>query len=105
LALCDFVRDIQGSTNLKGIMIKLNSLEIENFRHIQNQKVEFGKYLTVITGLNGTGKSSMLGWIAQLYDFKSKDKTILDTSFKEDYKNVFKFCPTNDYKQEYEVKF
>jgi predicted ATPase len=97
--------NIQASTNLKGIMIKLNSLEIENFRHIQNQKVEFGKYLTVITGLNGTGKSSILGWIAQLCDFKSKDKTILDTSFKEDYKNVFKFCPTNDYKQEYEVKF
>ena len=57
-------------------MIKLNSLEIETFRHIQNQKVEFGKYITVITGLNGTGKSSVLGWIAQLCDFKSKERNI-----------------------------
>lgn len=86
-------------------MIKLNSLEIDNFRHIQKQKVEFGNYLTIITGLNGTGKSSILGWIAQLCDYKSKDKTILDTQFKEDYRNVFRFCPVNDYKQEYEVKF
>ncbi len=86
-------------------MTKLNTLEIQNFRHIQNQTIEFGKYLTVITGLNGTGKSSILGWIAQLCDYKSKDMTILDTFFKEDYKNVFRFCPDNDYNQEYEVKF
>lgn len=86
-------------------MTKLNTLEIQNFRHIQNQTVEFGKFLTVITGLNGTGKSSILGWIAQLCDYKPKDLTILDTLFKEDYKNVFRFCPDNDYKQEYEVKF
>lgn len=86
-------------------MTKLNTLEIQNFRHIQNQTIEFGNYLTVITGLNGTGKSSILGWIAQLCDYKSKDMTILDTFFKEDYKNVFRFCPNNDYKQEYEVRF
>ena len=86
-------------------MTKLNTLDIVNFRHIQNQTVEFGKYLTVITGLNGTGKSSILGWIAQLCDYKSKEITILDTFFKEDYKNVFKFCPSNDYDKEYEVRF
>ncbi|ELY2018363.1 AAA family ATPase [Flavobacterium psychrophilum] len=86
-------------------MIKLNTLEIQNFRHIQQQTVEFGTYLTVISGLNGTGKSSILGWIAQLCDYKQKDLTILDNFFKEDYKNVFRFCPTNDYNQEYEVKF
>lgn len=85
-------------------MYKLKSLEIENFRHIHNQTVEFGKQLTIITGLNGTGKSSVLGWIAQLCDYKSDDKTILGTSFKEDYKNVFKFCPTNDYRNEYSSK-
>lgn len=86
-------------------MTKLTTLEIQNFRHIQNQTVEFGKYLTVITGLNGTGKSSILGWIAQLCDYKSQDLTILNTFFKEDYKNVFRFCPDNDYNQEYEVIF
>ena len=86
-------------------MTKLNTLEIQNFRHIENQTIEFGKYLTVITGLNGTGKSSILGWIAQLCDYKPKDLTILDTYFKEDYKNVFKFCPENDYDKEYEVTF
>jgi predicted ATP-dependent endonuclease of OLD family len=86
-------------------MTKLNTLEIQNFRHIENQTIEFGKYLTLITGLNGTGKSSILGWIAQLCDYKPKDFTILDTYFKEDYKNVFKFCPINDYTQEYAVKF
>lgn len=51
-------------------MIKLKNLEIQNFRHIQNQTVEFGNFITIITGLNGTGKSSILGWIAQLCDYK-----------------------------------
>ncbi|AZA73769.1 AAA family ATPase [Chryseobacterium indoltheticum] len=86
-------------------MIKLKNLYIENFRHIEKQNLEFGQYMTIITGLNGSGKSSILGWIAQLCDYKGKDKTVLDSYYKESFRNVFRFCPMNDYNKEYDITF
>ncbi|GAB4156539.1 MAG: AAA family ATPase [Winogradskyella sp.] len=85
--------------------MKIKKLHIKNFRHINEQTIVFGKRLTVISGQNGTGKSSVLGWVAQLCDFKAKNKRLNDEYFKEDYSNVFMFCPINDYKNSYEVKF
>lgn len=85
--------------------MKIEKLFIEDFRHIKNETIEFGERLTVISGQNGTGKSSVLGWVAQLCDFKGKNKRLNDELFKEDYSNVFKFCPINDYKNSYKVKF
>lgn len=52
--------------------MKLKSLEIKNFRHVENQTIEFGDSLTVISGLNGTGKSSILGLAGHI--FTSPDK-------------------------------
>ena len=85
--------------------MKINSLVINNFRHIEDTTIEFGDKLTIITGQNGTGKSSILGWVAQLVDFKEKNKRLNDKYFKEDYKNVFRFCPENDYSKNYSVTF
>ena len=83
----------------------IEKLDIDDFRHIKTETIEFGKRLTVISGQNGTGKSSVLGWIAQLCDFKKKNKRLNDEYFKEDFSNVFMFCPTNDYNNNYKVKF
>ncbi|MBU2902336.1 AAA family ATPase [Maribacter dokdonensis] len=85
--------------------MKIEKLHIEDFRHIKNETIEFGERLTVISGQNGTGKSSVLGWVAQLCDFKAKNKRLNDEFFKEDYSNVFMFCPLNDYNYNYKVKF
>lgn len=85
--------------------MKIEKLEIENFRHIKTETIQFGKRLTVISGQNGTGKSSVLGWVAQLCDFKKKNKRLTDDYFKEDFSNVFMFCPTNDYDKNYKLKF
>jgi len=85
--------------------MKIKKLYIEEFRHIKNETIEFGERLTVISGQNGTGKSSVLGWVAQLCDFKAKNKRLNDELFKEDYSNVFMFCPLNDYDNSYKVKF
>ena len=38
--------------------MKVTKLKIKNFRHIENQEIEFGKKLTVITGQNGTRVAS-----------------------------------------------
>ena len=53
-------------------MTKLKKITIEKFRALNNVDVEFGEYITVICGKNGTSKSSILGVAAQIFSF-SKD--------------------------------
>jgi len=83
----------------------LQSLEIENFRHIKNTSVNFGGNITAISGQNGTGKSSVLGWVAQLCDYKGKHKRINSEEFKENWSKVFRFCNQSDFQNKYKVKF
>lgn len=81
--------------------MKITKLDVNNFRHIHNQTIEFGDKLTVITGQNGTGKSSLLGWVAQACDFKSNSKTITGKAFQSKYSEIFRFCKDNDYSNKY----
>jgi predicted ATPase/AcrR family transcriptional regulator len=48
---------------------QLKKLEIERFRALNNVEVEFGDYVTVVCGKNGTSKSSILGIAAQIFSF------------------------------------
>lgn len=83
--------------------MKITKLNIKNFRHIKNQTIEFGDKLTVITGQNGTGKSSLLGWVAQACDFKPMYKTVTAQNFYSKYSEIFRFCKENDYSKKYIV--
>lgn len=83
--------------------MKFTKLELHNFRHLYNQTIEIGSVLTAIAGQNGTGKSTILGWIAQASDSKLKSKTLLDTPFKSKYSEIFRFCPEQDYDKSYDV--
>ena len=85
--------------------MKINELFIESFRHIENSTIEFGKRLTLIAGQNGTGKSSLLGWVAQLCKYRGMEKRFNGKPYREDYSNIFKFCPDFDYKRVYKVYF
>ncbi|PCI92821.1 MAG: hypothetical protein COB15_17240, partial [Flavobacteriales bacterium] len=85
--------------------MKLKKLHLENFRHCEKTVIEFGNRITVISGQNGTGKSSVLGWIAQLCDFKNRFKRLNGEYFKEDFSKVFRFCPDKDFQNNYKVKF
>jgi predicted ATPase len=74
---------------------KLKKITIERFRALKNVEVEFGDYITVICGKNGTSKSSILGIAAQIFSFE-KDyvagaslrefKQISGKGFKSQYK-------------------
>src|SRR3989338_8510859 len=83
--------------------MKIIRLDVKEFRHIHNQTIEFGDKITVITGQNSTGKSSLLGWISQACDFKTSFKTITGKPFKTKYSEVFRFCEKNDYSKSYSV--
>lgn len=47
-------------------------LEIECFRRLEDVKIEFGKNVTIIAGLNGTSKSTILGMLAQPFSFSPR---------------------------------
>lgn len=49
---------------------QLKKISIEKFRALNNVEVEFGDYITVICGKNGTSKSSILGIAAQIFSFE-----------------------------------
>lgn len=74
---------------------QLKKITIEKFRALNNVEVEFGDYITIICGKNGTSKSSILGIAAQIFSFE-KDyvaglnlrgfKQISGKGFKSKYK-------------------
>ena len=74
---------------------RLKKITIEKFRALHNVEVEFGDYITVICGKNGTSKSSILGIAAQIFSFE-KDyvtgaslrsfKQVSGKAFKSKYK-------------------
>jgi len=49
---------------------QLKKITIEKFRALNNVDIEFGDYITVICGKNGTSKSSILGIAAQIFSFE-----------------------------------
>ncbi len=49
---------------------QLNKIYISKFRALNNVDIEFGEYITVICGKNGTSKSSILGIAAQIFSFE-----------------------------------
>lgn len=89
--------------------MKLKQLNISNFRHIENVKVEFGDYLTVVAGLNGTGKSTILGLAGHLFSFregaqKFEHRTLNNNPFEAEYSEVFRFCPEHDVGENYKYE-
>lgn len=66
-------------------------IEIKDFRLFQNQTILLGKYLTVLSGRNSTGKSTILGMIANSGELKKKDGiTYFSKSFRAEFSELFK---------------
>lgn len=104
-------------------MIKLTKLEIVKFRKFKKGQVfEIGPKVTLISGLNGTSKSTLLGMICQPLGFSSKksapsayirsydnvdigaQKTLLGTLFTARYSDVFRISREFDKPREHEYK-
>lgn len=80
----------------------INKLNIIKFRDIENFSFTFGKKLTFIAGTNGTSKTSILGLIAQPFNFTENNKvvhrTIVGEAFKKKYSELHKFSEYEDIK-------
>ena len=82
-------RNEYGYMSNKDIPIKkINALEIENFRTLKKRVVSLGNNLTVISGKNGTMKTTLMGLIA--HPFTSTSKDCFGKQLKTPLKEVFK---------------
>lgn len=80
---------------------------------MKDLNIKIGKNLTVISGLNGTGKTSILGLIGHLFSYqynkeKSREKypyrTISGLPFETEYSNIFSFSEEYDMNKKYTYK-
>jgi AAA ATPase domain len=84
-----------GFSSNKDVPIKsILGIDISKFRTLERQSVKLGERVTVLSGRNGTMKTSIMGLIAHPFDSDSKDAfgSPLKTALKE----VFKLSPRFD---------
>ncbi len=74
----------------------INGILIKSFRSIKNQRIELGRKLTLITGKNGTLKSSILGLIAHPFSPVDDAKDIFGNSLKTKMSDVFRLSIDKD---------
>lgn len=66
-------------------------IQIKDFRLFKNQTILLGKYLTVLSGRNSTGKSTILGMIANSGELKKKDGITYNAKpFRAEFSELFK---------------
>lgn len=83
----------------------IKSIHIKNFRLFNNKKIILGKYLTFIAGMNGTGKSTILGLLGNSCELKlgRSKNNIYRMEFSETLKGSIKYDPSG--KDKYTVTF
>lgn len=65
-------------------------LQINEFRQFRDVNLVLGKYLTVLAGRNATGKSTILGILANSGEIKKKDGfTYLNGQFRAEFNEIF----------------
>lgn len=77
---------------------QLKKLVIEKFRALNNVEVEFGDYITVVCGKNGTSKSSILGIAAQIFSFDRDYAKDAPLSFRQIAGGPFKSLPKEHFR-------
>jgi len=69
---------------------QIKKLRIEKFRALNNVEIEFGDFITVVCGKNGTSKSSILGAVAQIFNFEKDYESSQDIVFRQITGSTFK---------------
>lgn len=97
----DFSQDnsarANGYSNNKDVLFKyIDGISIQKFRSLNNKTIKLGKHITLITGKNGTMKSSILGLIAHPFVTQNNAKDLYGKELKSDMQNVFKLSFEKD---------
>lgn len=84
-----------GFTDNKKVPIQaIEGLVIQNFRTIKDQSLVLGSNITVLSGRNGTMKTSLMGLIA--HPFTSTGRDVFGKTLKTSLHEVFRFSPVHD---------
>lgn len=79
-----------GYKSYKDVKIKLvNGIEVNNFRTLKNRYLNLGNKVTLISGKNGTMKSTLLGLIAHPFSSPTDAKDAFGNPLKTDMRDVF----------------
>ena len=77
--------------------MRIISLAINNFRLFKNTEFFLGKYMTIFSGTNAVGKSTLLGILGNSSELKVKDgKPIIQKQFRTEFSEIFKMSRTYD---------
>lgn len=92
---------------MKNPITKIRKVNIEKFRGLNDISIELGERITVICGKNGTSKSTILGIIAQIFNFET-DFTKLDSTTNKPieltgYKNLAGQAFTSQFKEHFRL--
>lgn len=88
--------------------MKIDKIIIKKFRGFENVEFEMGKHLTVISGQNGTQKTTILGMLSQPFSITDKDNPMIGErplsggSYKSAYSDKFKLSEEFDNAGEHE---
>lgn len=93
------VKDNGYSSNKDVLIKRIKGITIEKFRTIENKNIKLGENITLISGRNGTMKTSILGLIAHPFTGDAKD--IFGQPLKTSLKDVFKLSLEKDDKYKY----
>jgi AAA15 family ATPase/GTPase len=75
---------------------KIDSIYIKKFRTMENRTIQLGRNITLISGKNGTMKSSILGLIAHPFSSPNDAKDIFGHDLKTPMSQVFKMSLEKD---------
>lgn len=86
-----------GYINNKDVRFKyITGIHINNFRSLLNRDIKLGKYITLLTGKNGTMKSSILGLIAHPFSSPNNARDMYGKELKTTYQEVFRLSLEKD---------
>ena len=79
----------------------LREVRIKHYRGFRDVSFSIGSQLTVITGQNGTQKTTLLGMLTQMFTLGKEnsmgtEKPLIGGNYRSDFINKFKFSPTFD---------
>lgn len=82
---------------------KIDKIEIEKFRSLSDREIKLGKYLTIISGKNGTMKTTLMGLIA--HPFSNDNEDAFHDPLKTLKSDVFRLSTKYDDEYSYDVCF
>lgn len=86
-----------GYENYKDIKIKkIDAIRLAEFRTVKNKTMELGDVITVVSGKNGTMKSTLLGLIAHPFSSPNNARDAFGNQLKTRHSEVFYLSPEKD---------